>query len=70
MKIKDIYDVLLPMKADMAAMKTDLKEHMRRTAMAEADIQNLKRGQWMFLGGITLLTIAATVATILRILPN
>lgn len=64
--MKDIYEVLLPMKSDIASMKSDLKEHMRRTAMLEADVGVLKRGQWMFLGGITLLTVIATVAAILK----
>lgn len=68
MKVKDLYDILLPMQSDISALKTDMREHMRRTAVAESDISMLKRGQWMFLGALTLFTLLGSAITLWKFL--
>lgn len=68
MKIKDLYDILLPLASDVSALKSDMKEHMRRTAIAESEIAVLKRGQWMFLGALSLFTLAGTAIALLKLL--
>ena len=53
-------------KADQAAMKVDLKEHIRRTNVLEHEVKRfrendlawVKKQIWMFYGAISLLLIA------------
>jgi hypothetical protein len=64
--IKEVYDVLLPLRAEVSSIKTDLREHMRRTAMLEAQVDSLRKGQYMAIGAISFLTVVATVVSILK----
>lgn len=53
-------------KADQAAMKADLKEHIRRTNVLEHEVKHfrendlawVKKQIWMFYGAISLILIA------------
>jgi len=69
------HDLLLSVHKDVAVIsqnlsevRTDLKEHMRRTAILEAKFSSHDRVIWMGAGALTLLSVAATFLGILRYL--
>lgn len=45
-------------KADIAAMKVDLKEHIRRTNILESKVAWVNKQIWMFYGALSILLIA------------
>lgn len=66
LRLKDLYDVLLPMQADVSSLKADMKEHMRRTAAVEMKTASLEKALWMLMGAGSFLTVTATIVAILR----
>lgn len=64
--VKEIYKEVLIHSKEVGEIKTDLREHMRRTAVAEAKITGIERQVYMVHGALGLLSIAATVVAILK----
>ena len=52
--------------SDISAIKTDLKEHIRRTTIAEQKIEHLQQNMFRAQGAIILISILATIITIAR----
>jgi hypothetical protein len=50
--------------ADMQAVKVDLKEHMRRTAMNEVAIEYNRKNIYLAQGAVALVGFLATIATV------
>lgn len=46
--------------ADIAAIKVDLKDHMRRTALLEAELKFIRKQIYMAQGASAFLTLAAS----------
>ncbi len=53
-------------KEDISALKTDVKEHIRRTIIAEIKISKLEQNIFRAQGGILLLSLIGTVVAILK----
>lgn len=71
----DIHDKIGTIRSDISKIETDLKEHMRRTAVAEDRIEAaerelskkiavLQKGHYMVQGAILLLSLLGIVAGI------
>lgn len=52
--------------ADIAGIKADVKEHIRRTAIAETQIERLQKGMYQAQGAIALITLAGVIFGILK----
>lgn len=50
---------------DVAAMKADLREHMKRTAILETEIKWIHRQIWIAHGAIALFGVIGTAAGVL-----
>lgn len=57
-------------QADQASMKTDLREHMRRTATLETEVKFLHKQVNIAHGAIGLITLLGVIASIYRALSN
>lgn len=64
----DLHKSSAVVQSDIAAMKADLKEHMRRTHILEATQEILKRDVNMAKGAVALLTFSSVVLGILKYL--
>lgn len=54
-------EILMELKEDMSSVKTDLKEHMRRTSLLESAIQILRRHQYMVEGALIFIVAASGI---------
>ena len=62
MKEEKIVEILMELKVDVSAIKTDLREHMHRTSLLETAVGLLKRHQYMVEGALLFIVTAAGLA--------
>lgn len=65
-KVDDSNDHLASIDATLSAQHVSLKEHMRRTALLEADIRPIKRHVDMMSGALKLLGAVALIVGIIE----
>jgi hypothetical protein len=65
MKLDDTNDHLSAIDGTLREQHVSLKEHMRRTALIEQELQPIKKHVNMVQGVIAFLTILATIAAII-----
>lgn len=67
-KLDDVSDHLGSIDATLSAQHVSLREHMRRTAILEAEIKPLKTHMDMVKGVAKFISMAAAVAAILEVM--
>lgn len=64
----EVHKDMSVMIADIAAIKTDLKEHMRRTAVNETKLQYLQKQVFMAQGAVAFIGTVATILGLWKLL--
>ena len=64
--ILDIHKDMSTTKSDMAYIKADLREHMKRTAQMEVEVKYLHRQVNLAHGAVALITLAGVIAGIFK----
>lgn len=62
----DLHKDMGIVKSEMSAIKVDLKEHMRRTAILEMALDKVKIDVTLAKGAIGLLGILATIVSVMK----
>jgi hypothetical protein len=62
----DLHKDMGIVKSEVSAIKVDLKEHMRRTALLEASLEKVKIDVTLAKGAIGLLGVLATIVSVLK----
>lgn len=65
-KVDDTNDHLASIDATLSAQHVSLKEHIRRTALLEADMRPIKRHVDMMSGALKLLGVIALIVAIVE----
>ena len=61
-----MHEDLSIVKQDQAAVKVDLKEHMRRTAVIETEVKYLHKQIFIAHGAISFISLIALIASIYK----
>lgn len=62
----DLHKDLSITREHLAEIKTDLKEHMKRTAILETELKFIHKQIWLAHGAIGLLSVLATIAALFK----
>jgi hypothetical protein len=55
--LMDIHKEMAVISANQAAMKADLKTHIKRTDLLEDEVKRLWKLVWLFVGALTILPV-------------
>lgn len=64
--IIDIHKDLAVVKADIAALKADMRTHIKRTDILETEVKYARRHVYMVQGAVALLSVIATIVSIYK----
>jgi len=66
----DLHKELAIIREHMGEVRTDLRVHIKRTAIIETELKFIHRQVWLAHGAIGLLALLGTVLTVWKLLPT